>query len=145
MCDTIPMDFERGICDYYSVYCIDYVIECHDDGMSGEQEFRLNRLDFEQCDSPPSVTIEVEFKDTPYTVVVSGNTTEMLGSAEDTLTATVWYYDYSMDLQVTTVYEREYRKRVNDHSMEFDKQWNPQIIGTLGPSISSFIERLSSH
>ncbi|CAI8046414.1 hypothetical protein GBAR_LOCUS25676, partial [Geodia barretti] len=95
-CDTFPPFFEDSYCDSYDINCKSYGVRCEGDIIDG---FKVDGLDLDPCDSPPSVTLQIVFKGTPFTVVVSGNTTsELLGSA--TLTATVWYYDYSMDMQV---------------------------------------------
>ena len=98
-CDAFLPFFEDGYCDSYDINCKSYGIRCEGDTIDG---FKLDGLDLDPCDSPPSVTLQIVFKGTPFTVVVSGNTTsELLGSA--TLTATVWYYDYSMDMQVAAM------------------------------------------
>ena len=53
-----------------------------------------------QCTSPPTITLEMMVSGQIYTAPVAGNTTRTLGSTGATLFVLVWYYDYSMDLQV---------------------------------------------
>ena len=101
-CDTFPPFFEDSYCDSYDINCKSYGVRCEGDTIDG---FKVDGLDLDPCmpcDSPPSVTLQIVLKGTPFTVVLRGNTTtELLGSA--TLTATVWYYDYSMDMQVAAM------------------------------------------
>ena len=96
MCDTYPPFFEDGYCDSYTYNCVNYEVQCDNEG----SDFILHGIDIDQCASPPSITLSVVVDGEVHTVVVNGNKTEMLGSSGTTLTSTVWYYDYSMDLQV---------------------------------------------
>ena len=55
-------------------------------------------MNVSQCENPPKVTLTIVAVGTSYNVEVTGNTTRIINGI--TVMITVWYYDYSMDLQV---------------------------------------------
>ena len=61
-------------------------------------------MNLSQCDTPPTLNFEIVAQDTTYTAPVTGNTTKSLASIGVTVAFTVWYYEYSMDLQVQCMY-----------------------------------------
>ena len=53
-----------------------------------------------QCDNPPTLTLEMVVNGQSYPTDLTGNRTSALGDLGATAIYTVWYYDYSMDIQV---------------------------------------------
>ena len=53
-----------------------------------------------QCDNPPTLTLEMVVNGQSYPTDLTGNRTSGLGDLGATVIYTVWYYDYSMDIQV---------------------------------------------
>ena len=100
MCEAFPPFFENGHCDSFTFNCLNYEVQCENEGLSDEYNFILRGIDIDQCGSPPSITLSVAVDGEVHTVVVNGNKTEILGSSGTTLTSTIWYYDYSIDFQV---------------------------------------------
>ena len=55
-------------------------------------------MNVSQCENPPKVTLTMVVAGNSYSAEVTGNRTETINGI--TVMITVWYYDYSMDLQV---------------------------------------------
>ena len=61
-------------------------------------------MSISQCDNPPTLTLGMVVNGQSYTTDLTDNTTTPLDGFGVTLIYTVWYYDYSMDIQVCTSY-----------------------------------------
>ena len=74
-------------------------------------------MSISQCDNPPTLTLGMVANGQSYTTELTDNTTRALGDFGVTVIYTVWYYDYSMDIQVCMyiilciIHTRMYMKR----------------------------------
>ena len=74
-------------------------------------------MNVSQCDDPPTVTLGIVVNETIYTELVTGNTTTTLEAIGITLALTVWYYKFSMDLQVYIAIRISCRSIVSSHTI----------------------------
>ena len=105
MCDSMKAVAE----DMYwlnSSSCNTTDAECTGELLCNLEDSALQQvtMSISQCDNPPTLTLGMVVNGQSYPTELTDNTTSALGDLGVTVIYTVWYYNYSMDIQVCIYY-----------------------------------------
>jgi hypothetical protein len=101
-------------------------------------------MSISQCDNPPTLTLEMVVNGQSYPTDLTGNRTSALGDLGATAIYTVWYYDYSMDIQIVAQNGGAYYEILSRHKIILDltscSPPRPLDLSTAPPPTIEFTE-----
>ncbi|CAI8024429.1 hypothetical protein GBAR_LOCUS14183 [Geodia barretti] len=121
MCDSMKAVAE----DMYwlnSSSCNTTDAECTGELLCNLEDSALQQvtMSISQCDNPPTLTLGMVVNGQSYPTELTDNTTSALGDLGVTVIYTVWYYNYSMDIQIVAQSGEAYNEILSRHKIILD-------------------------